>query len=66
MSKSKGGKYSRIELTDSDDEIAIAIRKSVTDCTSRVSYDPDNRPGVANLIEVIACKELYACFKVNN
>ena len=52
MSKSAESEQSRIELTDSNDEIWRKIRRSVTDCTSKVTYDPDNRPGVSNLIEV--------------
>ena len=52
MSKSAVSAQSRVELTDSDDVIWQNIRRSVTDCTSQVTYDPDNRPGVSNLIEV--------------
>nr|CAB3267664.1 tryptophan--tRNA ligase, mitochondrial-like [Phallusia mammillata] len=52
MSKSKGGKHTRIELTDTDDQIVNSVKKALTDFTSEVTYDPVNRPGVANLIEI--------------
>lgn len=52
MSKSEADTKSRIELTDSSDEIIRKIRKSVTDLTSAVTYDPANRPGVSNLIQL--------------
>ncbi|KAB0798690.1 hypothetical protein PPYR_09683 [Photinus pyralis] len=50
MSKSDPDAKSRICLTDSADEIARKIRKSVTDCTSAITFDPDERPGVSNLV----------------
>lgn len=52
MSKSEADTKSRIELTDSPDEIVRKIRKAVTDMTSEVTYDPVGRPGVSNLIEI--------------
>lgn len=52
MSKSCSDNRSRIEVTDTSDQIVLKIKKAVTDCTSRVAYDPDNRPGVSNLIAI--------------
>ena len=52
MSKSEVNPISRIELTDTPDQIAEKIKKAVTDCTSEVTYDPDQRPGVSNLIDI--------------
>ncbi|XP_059153911.1 tryptophan--tRNA ligase, mitochondrial-like isoform X2 [Physella acuta] len=52
MSKSEANEKSRINLTDTPDEIREKIKKAVTDLTSEVTYDPDNRPGVSNLIEI--------------
>jgi len=52
MSKSDRSVLGRIELTDSDDDIWIKVRKAVTDSTSAVTYDPENRPGVSNLIQI--------------
>lgn len=50
MSKSDSDPKSRILLTDSDDEIRLKIRKAVTDFTPRVTYEPEARPGVSNLV----------------
>lgn len=52
MSKSEPDPKSRIGLTDSPDEITEKIKKAVTDFTSAVTYDPENRPGVSNLIMI--------------
>lgn len=52
MSKSEPDSRSRIGLTDSPDDIVEKIKKAVTDFTSEVTYDPDGRPGVANLIMI--------------
>ncbi|XP_045495436.1 tryptophan--tRNA ligase, mitochondrial isoform X3 [Colias croceus] len=50
MSKSDSDPKSRVLLSDSDDTIALKIRKAVTDFTPQVTFDPENRPGVSNLI----------------
>ncbi|XP_078485996.1 tryptophan--tRNA ligase, mitochondrial-like [Ciona intestinalis] len=52
MSKSSPSINGRIELTDTDSEIHSKIKRAVTDCTSQVTYDPENRPGVSNLIQI--------------
>ena len=52
MSKSDNQEASRINLTDPPDEIRKKIRKAVTDSTSRITYDPDERPGVSNLVSI--------------
>lgn len=52
MSKSDQDPRSRINLYDSDDEIMTKCKKAVTDCTSTVEYDPDNRPGISNLLVI--------------
>lgn len=52
MSKSDPDAKSRICLTDSIDDIVSKIKKAVTDCTSQVTYNPDERPGVSNLISI--------------
>lgn len=52
MSKSEADSKSRIELTDSSDDIIRKIRKSVTDMKSAITYDPVERPGVSNLIQI--------------
>jgi tryptophanyl-tRNA synthetase len=52
MSKSDWSPNSRIELTDSDDLISRKLRRAVTDTTNLVSYNPDERPGVSNLVSI--------------
>lgn len=52
MSKSELDQKSRIELMDEPEEIVRKIMKSVTDMKSEVTYDPDDRPGVSNLIRI--------------
>ena len=50
MSKSDENEKSRIEILDSAEDIVKKIRKAVTDCTSAVTFDPEKRPGVSNLL----------------
>ncbi|CAG9767532.1 unnamed protein product [Ceutorhynchus assimilis] len=52
MSKSDPDEKSRICLTDTPDTIVRNIKKAVTDFTSEVTFDPENRPGVSNLISI--------------
>ena len=47
MSKSRGN---TIEIGMSADETAKRIKKAVTDSDRHITYDPDNRPEVANLL----------------
>ncbi|KAL2156545.1 hypothetical protein VTH82DRAFT_1290 [Thermothelomyces myriococcoides] len=54
MSKTDPSPKSRILITDTPEEIAKKIRHAVTDSTDKVTYDPANRPGVANLIEILS------------
>ncbi|XP_026667194.1 tryptophan--tRNA ligase, mitochondrial isoform X3 [Ceratina calcarata] len=50
MSKSSQDEKSKIEILDEPDVIREKIKKAVTDCTSRVTYEPETRPGVSNLV----------------
>lgn len=52
MSKSDPNHLSRIDLTDTPDTIKSKIKKSVTDSENHISYDPERRPGVSNLIDI--------------
>ncbi|BFZ24637.1 hypothetical protein BsWGS_27676 [Bradybaena similaris] len=52
MSKSDANDKSRIDLLDTPDQILKKIKRAVTDFTSEVTYDPENRPGVSNLIDI--------------
>jgi tryptophanyl-tRNA synthetase len=56
MSKSHLNPKSRILLTDTKEIIHNKIRTAVTDSLDGVTYDPDTRPGVSNLIDL-----LYHC-----
>ena len=52
MSKSDESDKSRINLSDNADQIAEKFRKSKTDSYDHISYDPDTRPDVSNLISI--------------
>lgn len=58
MSKSDANAASRVLITDSAGEIKKKIMRAVTDSQSGfVSYDPAARPGVSNLLEILAVLE---------
>ena len=52
MSKSDLNTMSRIEVTDTPDEISSKIRKAVTDSEPQIHYDPASRPGMTNLLNI--------------
>lgn len=52
MSKSANTDKSKLNLTDSPDVMLSKIRKALTDCTSEVTYAPETRPGVSNLVAI--------------
>lgn len=52
MSKSDVIFKNRIEITDSPDIIVERIKKALTDFTSAVTFDPEKRPGISNLINI--------------
>ncbi|XP_071956605.1 tryptophan--tRNA ligase, mitochondrial-like isoform X4 [Antedon mediterranea] len=52
MSKSDDQMLSRIELLDTHDQIVKKLKKAVTDFTSEVTYDPQSRPGVSNIVMI--------------
>jgi len=54
MSKSDESDYSRINLTDDRDTIALKFRKARTDSEPGVTYDAENRPEASNLITIYA------------
>ncbi|ORY16070.1 tryptophanyl-tRNA synthetase [Clohesyomyces aquaticus] len=53
MSKSDEDPRSRILITDSQEEIYKKIKSALTDSIDGISYDPDTRPGVSNLIDIM-------------
>lgn len=54
MSKSDESDYSRINLMDDADAIALKFRKAKTDMETGITYDEKNRPEAANLINIYA------------
>ncbi|XP_041807249.1 tryptophan--tRNA ligase, mitochondrial [Chelmon rostratus] len=52
MSKSDSQTMATITITDSPDDIALKVRRAVTDFTSEVTFDPETRPGVSNLVTI--------------
>jgi tryptophanyl-tRNA synthetase len=51
MSKSRGN---AIALSASADETSALLKKAKTDAERRISYDPDQRPEVSNLVLLVA------------
>ncbi|KAI7809110.1 tryptophan--tRNA ligase, mitochondrial [Triplophysa rosa] len=52
MSKSDPQRLATVFLTDTPDDIVLKIRRAVTDFNSKVTYEPESRPGVSNLVAV--------------
>ncbi|XP_075159448.1 tryptophanyl-tRNA synthetase, mitochondrial [Haematobia irritans] len=52
MSKSDLDTKATINIRDAPEVIVEKIKKAVTDFTSDVTYDPNNRPGVSNLVVI--------------
>jgi tryptophanyl-tRNA synthetase len=53
MSKSDTNSKSRILIMDSREEISRKIKAAVTDSDEGVTYDPVNRPEIANLVNIM-------------
>lgn len=53
MSKSHPNPKSRILLTDSEEAIKGKVNSAVTDSIDGITYDPEARPGVSNLIDLL-------------
>jgi tryptophanyl-tRNA synthetase len=54
MSKSSESPQGTIALLDSPAAITKRIRAAVTDSGSEVRFDPDQKPGVSNLLQILA------------
>ena len=52
MSKSDASRLSCINLIDDPEIIRMKIRKAKTDSEGNISYDPENRPELANLLRI--------------
>uniref|UniRef100_G3MQF1 tryptophan--tRNA ligase n=1 Tax=Amblyomma maculatum TaxID=34609 RepID=G3MQF1_AMBMU len=50
MSKSSDDPRSYVALDDPPNVVRDKIKKALTDCTSQVTYEPEPRPAVANLV----------------
>ena len=57
MGKSDDDPNNIIYLQDSEEETARKIKRAVTDSVGVIKYDPDNQPGVSNLLTIIAVME---------
>jgi len=57
MGKSDDDSNNMIYLQDSEEETAKKIKRAVTDSLGIIQYDPENQPGVANLLTIIAVME---------
>ncbi|GAA6219110.1 tryptophan--tRNA ligase, mitochondrial [Lates japonicus] len=60
MSKSDPQTMATITITDSPDDIALKVRRAVTDFTSEVTFDPETRPGVSNLVTIHAAMAMIS------
>jgi tryptophanyl-tRNA synthetase len=54
MSKSRGTPQGRIDVFEAPATIARKIKRAVTDADGEVRYDPAAKPGVSNLLELLA------------
>ena len=54
MSKSDPDPNSLISLLDSPDDIRRKFRRAVTDSEAVIRFDPDNKPGVSNLLTILS------------
>ena len=57
MSKSDKSKLACINLIDDPDMIRAKIRKAKTDSHGTITYDPQERPEVANLLRIFSALE---------
>lgn len=55
MSKSHPDPRSRIHINDNPDLIGDKVRLALTDSVAGVSFDPEKRPGVSNLLNIMSC-----------
>jgi len=54
MSKSEDSPQGTVKMFDEPGEIARKVRRAVTDTDGAVRYDPEAKPGVSNLLEILA------------
>lgn len=64
MSKSDPNSDSRINLLDSKDEIMRKVKSATTDSGTEIMYDPKDKPGISNLLEIYSIlnnKDIKTC-----
>ena len=54
MSKSDPNPMGRINVLDSEADIVKKFKRAVTDSESVIAYDPEKKPGVSNLLAILA------------
>jgi tryptophanyl-tRNA synthetase len=54
MSKTEDSPQGTVRMFDEPDVISKKIRRAVTDTDGEVRYDPSKKPGVSNLLEILA------------
>jgi tryptophanyl-tRNA synthetase len=54
MSKTDSGEAGVIHLLDDPDTISRKFKRAVTDSGSEVRFDPETKPGVSSLLEILA------------
>uniref|UniRef100_A0A0K0D938 SNF2_N domain-containing protein n=1 Tax=Angiostrongylus cantonensis TaxID=6313 RepID=A0A0K0D938_ANGCA len=59
MSKSEASAKSRLEISDSAEEIEEKCRKAVSDTNAQLSYDPQARPAISNLVSFLSNSNDY-------
>ena len=53
MSKSDPSEFARIDISDDAETLLAKIKRSLTDTSSSISFDWENRPGVSNLVRFL-------------
>jgi tryptophanyl-tRNA synthetase len=53
MSKSRGAESGTVLMLDPPDTIRKKVKTAVTDSGTDVRYDPEGKPGISNLIELM-------------
>jgi len=55
MSKSDENENAVVRILDAPDAIMRKFKRAVTDSESEVRFDPENKPGVSNLLTIYSC-----------
>jgi len=66
MSKSDDNASSYIALRDSSDEIMKKFSRAVTDSSSEIIFDPKNKPGISNLLNIVSVIKEMSIHELEN